>query len=112
MRQPRSIGSFGVVRCYQGLDAGCIERMRRLLSHDLESQLRWKRVTIWPFRRQCVVDIGDNQDAHGQRNLVCSESAKIAAAVELLVMGAGYLAQLAKTGNSLENCVSIEHMLA
>src|SRR5438445_13242724 len=56
-------------------------------SQDAETTLFIEGLAIWPIRDQHVVGIRDRQDAGFERNLVAAQPARIAAAVEALVMG-------------------------
>src|SRR2546429_3172129 len=57
------------------------------LSQDAKTALFIEGLAIWPVRNQHVVSIRDRQDAGLERDLIPAQPARIAAAVEALVVG-------------------------
>src|SRR5205823_11311247 len=56
-------------------------------SQDAKTALFIERLAIWPIRNQHVVGIRDRQDAGLEWDLIPAQPARIAAAVEALVVG-------------------------
>src|SRR5207248_6386180 len=70
----------------QRSDRGFPEVRAAFFSQDAKTALFIGGLAIWPVRNQHVVSIRDRQDAGLERDLIPAQPARIAAAVEALVM--------------------------
>ena len=86
--------------------------MRSVFTHYGKYFFKGKRIAIGAFGAKGVEDVGDGQDARGDRKLIGFQALPITFAVEAFVMGRSVETEIGERGNAAENFVRVIRMLA